>query len=107
MRNIIFFILAALFEISGFYLFWLYSRSGHSVLLLIPAIVCQLALTYTISKIDKALTRQAYAMYGSIFIICTLLWMHKSENFSPDIWDFILVGVSLTGIMVLLLLRIK
>ncbi|MGN6646833.1 MAG: YnfA family protein [Cytophaga sp.] len=102
MSNIIYFILAAFFEITGCYLFWTYFRAGKSALLLIPALTCLLAFAYLLTKIDTASAGRAYAAYGGIYITCSLLWMYKVENFSPDSWDFIGAGICLIGTLVIL-----
>jgi len=102
MGNIFYFIIAAFFEISGCYLFWLYFRSGKSILLLIPAILSLMIFAFILTKIDAASAGRAYAIYGGIYIICSLLWMYKVENFSPDMWDLIGAGICLLGAMVIL-----
>jgi small multidrug resistance family-3 protein len=102
MNNIIYFVLAAFFEISGCYLFWLHFRNEKSMLLLIPAACCLIAFAYLLTRIDTASAGRAYAVYGGIYIVCSLVWMYGVEKFSPDLWDFIGVGICLIGAMVIL-----
>jgi len=102
MGNIIYFILAAFFEITGCYLFWLHFKTGKSMLLLIPAIFSLLLFAYQLTKIDTAAAGRAYAIYGGIYIISSLAWMYGVEKFSPDLWDFIGVSICLIGASVIL-----
>jgi small multidrug resistance family-3 protein len=102
MGNIFYFILAAFFEITGCYLFWLHFRSGKSMVLLLPATLCLLAFAYILTKIDTASAGRAYAIYGGIYIISSLVWMYGVEKFSPDVWDFAGVGICLIGALVIL-----
>jgi small multidrug resistance family-3 protein len=102
MQNIFYFILAAFFEISGCYLFWLHFKSGKTMLLLIPAILCLLAFAFILTKIDTETASRAYAIYGGIYIVSSLIWMYRVENFSPDLWDFIGAGICLIGTLIIL-----
>ena len=102
MGNIIYFIAAAFFEITGCYLFWLHFRAGKSTLLLIPAVVCLLFFAYLLTRIDTETAGRAYAIYGGIYISCSLLWMYGIEKFTPDLWDIIGVAICLTGASVIL-----
>ncbi|ABG60567.1 YnfA family protein [Cytophaga hutchinsonii] len=102
MGNLFYFILAAFCEISGCYLFWLHFRSDKPALLLLPAAACLLVFAYLLTKIDTATAGRAYAVYGGIYIVCSLAWMYGIEKFSPDIWDYIGVGICLIGASVIL-----
>jgi len=72
------------------------------MLLLIPAIICLLAFAYILTRIDTATAGRAYAIYGGIYIVSSLIWMYKVENFSPDFWDFIGAGICLIGALIIL-----
>lgn len=102
MGNILYFIAAAFFEITGCYLFWLHFRAGKSMLLLIPAVLSLLVFAYLLTKIDTETAGRAYAVYGGIYIISSLAWMYGVEKFTPDLWDFIGVGICLAGAAVIL-----
>lgn len=102
MGNIFYFILAAFFEICGCYLFWLHFRSGKSVLFLIPAVISLFVFAYILTKIDAANAGRIYAVYGGIYIACSLVWMYGVEKFTPDLWDFIGAGICVIGAMIIL-----
>jgi small multidrug resistance family-3 protein len=52
-------------------------------------------------------TRQAsnfarvYATYGGIFIVMSLLWAYKFDNYSPDKYDVIGALIALLGVCII------
>lgn len=102
MGNILYFLIAAFFEITGCYLFWLHFRAGKSILLLIPAVLSLLLFAYVLTKIETETAGRAYAIYGGIYIISSLIWMYGIEHFSPDKWDIAGVAICLIGALLIL-----
>ena len=56
-------------------------------------IVFALALT----RIDSANAGRAYAAYGGIYILSSLLWLWGVENTRPDRWDVLGAAICLIG----------
>jgi small multidrug resistance family-3 protein len=56
-------------------------------------VIFALALT----RIDAAAAGRAYAAYGGIYIVSSLLWLSIVERTRPDQWDLIGAAVCLAG----------
>lgn len=81
------FIAAALAEIAGCFAVWAWLRMGHSALWLIPGMACLALFAWllTLSPADHA--GRAYAAYGGIYIVSSILWLWVAEGQRPDHWD--------------------
>ena len=42
---------------------------------------------YLLTLVDTDAARRAYAAYGGIYIVASLLWLWVMENQRPDRWD--------------------
>ncbi len=102
MQTLLFFLLAALGEISGCYCFWVWSRLGKSILWTIPGTLALIIFAYALTKINASNAGKVYAAYGGIYIFSSLLWLWLVEGVKPNRWDFIGVGLSLVGTLVIL-----
>lgn len=93
---------AALAEITGCFAFWAWFRLGHSPLWLVPGLVSLAAFAWllTLSPADQA--GRAYSVYGSIYIVSSLLWLWAVEGHRPDQWDVIGAAVCLAGAAIIL-----
>jgi small multidrug resistance family-3 protein len=93
---------AALAEIVGCFAFWAWLRQGQSPLWLaagIPALVL-FAWLLTLAPSDYA--GRAYAAYGGIYILASVLWLWLVERHTPDVWD--IAGAILAGAAAALIL---
>ncbi|CAH1657945.1 putative transporter YnfA [Hyphomicrobiales bacterium] len=97
------YILAALAEIAGCFAFWAWLRLGQSVLWLIPGVVSLAAFAYFLTLIDTAAAGRAYAAYGGIYIVMSLIWLWRAEGVTPDRWDLAGGAICLAGAAVILL----
>lgn len=79
--------LAALAEIAGCFAFWAWLRLDKSAWWLLPGIVSLILFAVLLTFIDSEAAGRAYAAYGGIYIIASLLWLKLAEDFSPDKWD--------------------
>ena len=102
MRDIIIFISAAFFEIFGCFAFWLYIRSNKSFYWLIPGILSLIIFAYLLTKVQTEFAGRAYAIYGGIYIVASLLWLYLVEHNTPDKWDIIGASVCIIGAMIIL-----
>lgn len=100
--SLFFYILAAFMEIAGCFTFWLYFRLHKSFLWLFPGILCLLIFAFSLTKIEFDYAGRAYAIYGGIYIFCTLIWLWLVEGTQPDRWDLIGVALCITGASVML-----
>lgn len=102
MQTLIFFLLAALAEITGCYTFWVWLRLGKSIWWIVPGLLALIIFATALTKIDASNAGRAYAAYGGIYILSSLAWLWLVEGVKPDRWDFIGVVLSLLGTAVIL-----
>jgi small multidrug resistance family-3 protein len=55
-----------------------------------------------LTRVDAAAAGRAYAAYGGIYIVSSLLWLWIVEKTRPDQWDVIGAAVCLAGAGVIL-----
>ena len=95
--------LAALAEIAGCFAFWAWLRMDKSVWFLLPGVASLILFAVLLTFIDTEAAGRAYAAYGGIYIIASLLWLRMAENYMPDRWDIAGGLVTLAGAGIILL----
>jgi small multidrug resistance family-3 protein len=93
---------AALFEISGCFAFWAWLRLGRSPLWLIPGMISLALFAYLLTRADSAMAGRAFAAYGGIYIVASLIWMGLVERQSPDRFDLAGAALCLAGCALIL-----
>ncbi|GAB2820503.1 YnfA family protein [Ferruginibacter profundus] len=99
-KSTIIFLLAGLCEIGGGYLIWLWLRDGKPFWYGIAGAVV-LALYGVVATWQPANFARTYATYGGFFIVLSLLWAYKFDNFRPDKYDIIGASVALIGVCII------
>jgi small multidrug resistance family-3 protein len=102
MRSLIFFAIAAVGEISGCYTFWAWLRLGKSIVWLIPGLMALIMFATALTRVDTSNAGRAYAAYGGIYILSSLLWLWAVEGIKPDRWDVWGVALSLGGTLIIM-----
>jgi small multidrug resistance family-3 protein len=102
MSTLLWYLLAAAGEIAGCFAFWAVLRLGKSPLWTLPGIVSLVAFALALTRVDAAAAGRAYAAYGGIYILSSLLWLWAVEKTNPDRWDLIGATVCLAGAAVIL-----
>ncbi len=92
---------AALAEIAGCFAFWAWLRLGHSILWLVPGVVSLVAFAILLTLIDSAAAGRAYAAYGGVYIVSSLIWLWLVEEVQPDRWDLSGAAICLAGAAVI------
>ena len=105
MRSLLFFLIAAVGEISGCYTFWVFLRQGKSIFWLIPGILALTIFATALTKVQADYAGRVYAAYGGIYILASLTWLWLIEGIKPDKCDLLGVSLALLGTMVVLLGR--
>ena len=102
MPTLVVYTCAALAEIAGCFAFWSWLRSGNSALWLFPGMISLAAFAWllTLSPADQA--GRAYAAYGGLYIVASILWMWAIEGHAPDVWDALGAVVCLAGAAIIL-----
>jgi small multidrug resistance family-3 protein len=100
-KSLCFFVVAGLCEIGGGYLFWLWLREGKSVWLAVLGMVI-LAVYGVVPTLQPAGFGRAYAAYGGIFIVLSLLWGFVVDRAVPDRYDLLGGWIALLGALVMM-----
>ena len=101
--SLVYFALAAIFEIAGCYAFWAWVRDGKTGWWLAPGIAALIAFAWLLTKIDVSHAGRAYAAYGGIYIAASLLWLWLAEGQRPSAWDWLGSSLCMAGALVILL----
>jgi small multidrug resistance family-3 protein len=100
LKSIALFILAGLCEIGGGYLIWLWLREDKPYYYgILGGII--LALYGIVATLQTADFAKVYVAYGGVFIVLSLIWAYKMDNYSPDKFDIIGASVALAGVCII------
>jgi len=102
LSSLLWYVLAALGEIGGCFAFWAWLRMQKSPLWLIPGIASLCVFALVLTRIDTANAGRAYAAYGGVYIVASILWLWAVEGARPDRWDVAGAAISLAGAAVIL-----
>lgn len=93
---------AALAEIAGCFSFWAWLRLGKSPLWLIPGMVCLALFAYLLTFVEADHAGRAYAAYGGVYILASIMWLWFIEKTPPDRWDWLGAGLCVVGAAIIL-----
>jgi small multidrug resistance family-3 protein len=93
---------AAVAEIAGCFALWAVLRLDASRWWLAPGIVALTLFAYALTRVDAEFAGRAYAAYGGVYILASLLWMWGAEGARPDRFDLIGAALCLAGAAVIL-----
>ena len=100
LRSILLFLIAGVCEIGGGYLIWLSLREGKPFWFgIIGGFI--LALYGVVATFQPANFARTYATYGGVFIVLSLLWANRIDNFRPDKYDIIGATIALAGVLII------
>lgn len=102
MMTLLWYLLAAGFEIGGCFSFWAWLRLEKSPLWTIPGAFSLVAFAWVLTRVEADYAGRAYAAYGGIYIVSSLLWLWTVENTQPDQWDLLGSTLCLAGAAVIL-----
>jgi len=102
MRNFLWFTLAAAFEIAGCYAAWMWLRLGRSVWWLGPGVVSLLFFAIVLTRVNAAFAGRAFAAYGGVYIVGSLVWLTVVERTMPRLTDMLGASLCLAGAVVVL-----
>lgn len=97
MQTLLVYVAAAVAEIAGCFSFWMVLRQQRSSLWLLAGTASLLLFGWLLTRSDSSYAGRAYAAYGGIYILCSLIWLWWVENRTPDRWDGIGAMLSLIG----------
>lgn len=100
LKSIAIFILAGFCEIGGGYLIWLWLRENKPFWYgILGGLI--LALYGVVATLQTSNFARVYATYGGIFIVMSLLWAYKVDNYLPDKYDIIGAFIALLGVCII------
>ena len=88
---------AALFEICGCFSVWAWLRLGRSAWWLVPGAVALGLFAWLLTRVESEAAGRAYAAYGGLYIVASLLWMWGAEGQRPDRFDAAGAALCLAG----------
>ncbi|MDP8918404.1 MAG: YnfA family protein [Pseudomonadota bacterium] len=93
---------AALAEIAGCFSFWAWLRLGRSPWWLVPGMASLALFAYLLTLVPSDAAGRAYAAYGGVYIVASILWLWIAEGARPDRWDVAGGAVCLAGAALIL-----
>lgn len=100
-QSLLLFAIAGVFEIGGGYLIWLTLREGKSIWLAIIGVLI-LGLYGAVPTLQATNFGRAYAAYGGVFIVLSILWGWLIDGVKPDKFDFFGGWVVLLGVLIIM-----
>ncbi|WP_284180148.1 YnfA family protein [Rhabdaerophilum sp. SD176] len=97
------YITAAFAELAGCFAFWVWLRNGRSLLWVVPGMVSLVAFAWLLTLVPTEAAGRAYAAYGGIYVVASVLWIRFVEGVAPDRWDMIGATICILGAAVILL----
>ena len=94
--------LAALAEIGGCFAFWAWLRMGKPVWWLLPGMMSLALFAWLLTLVPTDAAGRAYAAYGGVYIVASVLWLWLVEQKMPDRWDVAGALISLGGAGIIL-----
>lgn len=94
---------AAVLEISGCFMFWLWLKMGRSPLWSVPAVITLALFAAALTRVEVAYAGRAFAAYAGIYVIASLAWLLASERIRPTPFDLIGSALCLAGTLVIVL----
>jgi small multidrug resistance family-3 protein len=93
---------AALAEIAGCFAVWAWMRHGASALWLVPGILSLAVFAWLLTLAPSNLAGRAYAAYGGVYIVASLVWLWLVEKQRPDTWDMTGAAICVLGAAIIL-----
>jgi len=102
MKIFLTFLGAAITEIAGCFSFWAWVKLGKSYLWLIPGSLSLWSFAYLLTYVEAEYAGRAFAAYGAVYILSSILWMWGVEGNVPDRFDMLGVSICLVGASIIL-----
>lgn len=94
--------LAALAEIAGCFAVWAVLRLDASRWWLVPGLLSLALFAYALTLVETEHAGRAYAAYGGVYILGSLLWLWGAEGARPDRFDLAGAALCLVGAGIIL-----
>ena len=102
LSSVTIYVAAAIAEIAGCFAFWAWLKLDKSSWWAVPGIASLIVFALLLTRIDSAFAGRAFAAYGGVYIVASLVWLWLFEGQRPDRWDLIGTAVCLVGSAIIL-----
>ncbi|CZE46224.1 YnfA family protein [Campylobacter geochelonis] len=106
-KEILYYLVAAFFEILGCFSFWIVIKNAKNPLWLGVGVISLVIFAYILTKVESEFASRAYAAYGGIYIISSLLWLVFIEKQAITKYDFLGAFLSILGASIIIFSAIK
>jgi small multidrug resistance family-3 protein len=96
------YLLAAIAEIAGCFAFWIWLRQARSPLWVGPGLLCLIVFAAALTRVDSAFAGRAFAAYGGIYIMVSVVWLRLVERAPVSRWDALGTALCLMGSAVII-----
>jgi small multidrug resistance family-3 protein len=100
--NLLAFAVAAVLEIAGCFAFWTWLRGGASPMVALLGVASLIGFAIVLTRVDVAFAGRAYAAYGGIYIVASLVWLWAVEGQRPAASDLVGAGIAIVGALVII-----
>lgn len=100
--NLLAFATAAVLEIAGCFAFWIWLRRGASPFVAVLGIGGLISFAIALTRVDAAFAGRAYAAYGGIYIVASLVWLWMVEGQRPTGPDLVGAAMAIAGALVII-----
>lgn len=95
------YIITAIFEITGCYLFMKWSKNVHDIFYFAASVMSLLVFAWLLTFHPEASGR-VYAAYGGIYIATSIAWLILVDGIRPNIWDIGGAIIAFIGVSVII-----
>jgi small multidrug resistance family-3 protein len=100
--NLLVFATAAFFEIAGCFAFWTWLRRGASPFVALLGVGSLIVFAVALTRVDSVFAGRAYAAYGGIYIVASLVWLWLVEGQRPSQTDLLGAGIAIAGALLII-----
>jgi small multidrug resistance family-3 protein len=75
---------------------------GQPAWWLIPGLAALALFAWVLTRVEADAAGRAFAAYGGVYIVASLVWLWAVEGLRPDRWDAIGAALCLVGAAVIL-----
>ena len=100
-KTLLLFLAGGLCEIAGGYLIWVWLRQGRPLGWGLTGAVLLVLFGVLLALLPSNFGR-AYASYGGVFVVLSILWGWQVDGVGPDRYDLIGGAIVLAGVAVMM-----
>lgn len=99
--SFLWFTIAAILEIAGCYTFWMWYKLDKNPLWLVPGLLSLALFGWILSFVEVSFAGRAFAAYGGIYIVMSLVWAVVVEKHMINIQDGLGAGLCVVGALLI------